>query len=51
MNKIDKLSALVEFVFNLGRKIRENKGKTSGNMISAVKKTKRLMGKDILPST
>lgn len=51
MNKIDKLSALVEFVLIWEGKIRENKGKTSGNMISAVKKTKRLMGKDILPST
>lgn len=51
MNKIDKLSALVEFVFELGRKTRENKGKTSGNMISAVKKMKRLMGKDTGSST
>ena len=41
MNKIDKLSALVEFVFESGRKTRENKEKASVNMISAVKKMKR----------
>ena len=51
MNKIDKLSALVEFVFESGRKTRENKEKASVNMISAVKKMKRYMGNDIGPST
>ena len=43
-NKIDKLSAIVEFVFESGRKTREKKGKASVNMISAVKKMKRYMG-------